>query len=75
MRIINRLTNTNLYLKDNINFKTIKDIKKYILKNVSGLYYENIVIIKEGKVLDDNITVTDSLYSYAIIPIKCKSHC
>ena len=68
MHIINKL------LEGGEGLIRIKDIKNYILTQIPGIYYKNIIVIKDGKVLDDNILAIETGYNYAIIPIKCDLH-
>ena len=71
MRIINRLERKEIIVEG---AKSVLDIKKELLKRISGIYYKNIIVIKEGEVLEDNMRTEESEYDFAIIPIKCEEH-
>ena len=73
MRVINKLIKREVSVEGK-NILKVSDIKKEILKEVSGIYYKNIIVIKGGEVLEDDMGTEDSEYNFAIIPIKCLMH-
>lgn len=73
MRLINRVMGRAIIL-DNERYITIREVKEHIITQMSGVYYKNIIVIKNGKVLDDHMVTDDIEYGFGIIPIKCDKH-